>query len=169
MKQAVGNLTPVIITPAQELEGIPLDRLSVGDYIQKRVDQQINEYYIPQARANDRKVTIGKRISVILGALAVVLGLLNAKYNWTAGWTAVIGTITAAIAARQYAGRYQFLIVSYQATAERLKWLKTQWEIDRSSETDIDAINRFIMASEEAISIENTAWMAEWTKQPDKT
>jgi hypothetical protein len=74
--------------------------------------------------------------------------------------------MTAAIAARQYAGRYQFLIVTYQATAERLDWLKTRWEIERKAQAGTDPQKRFILACEEAISIENSAWMAEWTRKP---
>jgi hypothetical protein len=97
------------------------------------------------------------------------LGLLAATYASVAGWVAVIGTITAAIAARQYSGRYQFLIVSYQAVAEKLEWLKTRWEIERRTQPATAADHKLILACEEAISTENSAWMAEWTKKPDRT
>lgn len=165
IRKAVENLPSKSISPEQELEGIPADRLKVEDYIKQRVLQQINEYYLPQARENEKKVARGRTLSLILGSLAVVLGVLGATYGWAAAWIAVISTITAAIAARQYAGRYQFLIVSYQATAERLKWLKTAWEISHKTDADVDDRNNFILACEEAISIENSAWMAEWTKK----
>ena len=95
----------------------------------------------------------------------MVLGLWSAKSPTVAGWVAVIGAVTAAIAAHQYAERYQFLSVSYQATADRLKWLKTKWELDAKARTSVDAQHAFIVASEDAISTENSAWMAEWTKK----
>lgn len=166
VKEAVANLAHETITSAQESEGMPTERLSVEDYIKRRVDEQIDRFYIPRARENAKKLAIGKYLSLTLGAIAVVLGLLSAKYVWIAGWMAVIGTITAAIAARQYAGRYQFLVISYQATIERLRWLKTEWAI--ASKTDpVAAGNKLVVACEETISSENTAWMAEFTKKPD--
>jgi hypothetical protein len=96
----------------------------------------------------------------------VVLGLLSSKYASIAGWLAVIGTLTAAIAARQYSGRYQFLVISYQATIERLKWLKTEWALE--SKADPTAAGKaLIVAVEETISTENSGWMAEFTKKPE--
>jgi len=107
-----------------------------------------------------------RRLSLILGALAAVLGIVAATYSSVAGWVAVIGTITASIAARQYAGRYQFLIVSYRAAAEKLEGLKARWEVERKIQAGAAADQKFIQACEEAISTENSAWMAEWTKNP---
>jgi hypothetical protein len=85
-----------------------------------------------------------------------------------AGWVAVIGTITAAITARQLAGNYQFLIVSYQAAAEKLQDLKDRWAVERKTEGGPAPDHRLILACEEAILTENSAWMAEWTKKSDK-
>jgi len=167
VKRAIENLAPVTITPEEKIKGLPSSPMSVEDYIKLRLDQQINEYYLPQANANAKKIAAGRKLSLIFGALAVLLGLMSTRFASVAGWVAVIGTITAAIAAHQYAGRYQFLIVAYQATAERLDSLKTRWEIERKSQARTDSQKRFILACEEAISIENSAWMAEWSKKPD--
>jgi hypothetical protein len=166
VREAVANLTHETITSAQESEGMPTERLSVEEYIKRRVDEQIDKFYIPRARENAKKLAIGRYLSLTLGAIAVLFGLLSAKYVSIAGWLAVIGTVTAAIAARQYSGRYQFLVISYQATIERLRSLKTQWAI--ASKIDaVDAGKRFILGCEETISSENTAWMAEFTKKPE--
>ena len=167
IRVGVDSIAPAIITPEQEAEGMPATAMSVDDYIKQRVDQQVNEYYLPQARINTNKLALGRRISFVLGAIAVLLGLWTASRpeSSVAGWVAVIGTITAAIAARQYANRYQFLIVSYQATADRLKWLKTKWEIEGRNQPGDDAKNAFILSIEDAIATENSAWMAEWTKK----
>ncbi|HKG46902.1 MAG TPA: DUF4231 domain-containing protein [Pyrinomonadaceae bacterium] len=166
VKKAVENLAPVSITTEQKIERVLSFPMSVDEYVTQRVDDQL-DYYIRQAAANAKKVTRGRLISLILGAIAAVLGVIAAKYASVAGWIAVIGTITAAIAARQYAGRYQFLIVSYRAVAERLDWLKTRWNIERNARTDAAADRKFILACEEAISVENSAWIAEWTKRGD--
>ena len=165
IRAGVEDVAPLTITSQQEVEGMPSAPMSVDDYVRQRVDQQVEEFYLPKVRMNAKKLALGRRLSLILGALAVVLGLWSAKSATVAGWVAVIGAITAAVAAYQYAERYQFLSVSYQATADRLKWLKAKFELDGKSQTGVDAQHAFIVACEEAISTENSAWMAEWTKK----
>lgn len=165
IRSGVNSVSPLAITSAQEQEGLPAAGMSVDDYVKQRVVQQIDEYYLPQVRISTRKLSWGRKISLVLGAIAIVLGFWSAKSASVAGWVAVIGTITAAIAAYQYAGRYQFLIVSYQATADRLNWLKTKWEIDGKRQPGDAAKHAFIIACEDAIGTENTAWMAEWTNK----
>lgn len=167
VRKTVENIAALPITPHERKKEVPSAPMSVDDYISQRVDQQINEFFLPEAKANEKKVATSRALSFSLGALAVVLGLLSAKYASVAGWIAVIGTITAAIAARQYAGRYQFLIVSYQATAERLEWLKTRWDIERKTQGGAASPHRFILACEQVLSTENSAWMAQWTKKAD--
>lgn len=163
LKEVAKNVPPVTTTDEQKVEKIISVPMSMDDYAEHRVKDQIG-YYTRQAMANAKKVARGRQISLVLGAISVVLGIVAAKYASIAGWIAVIGTITAAVAARQYAGRYQFLIVSYQANAERLEGLKARWEIERKTQAGNAADHKFIVAVEEAISTENSAWMAEWTK-----
>lgn len=170
VKQAVENLAPLTITEARKVERIPSVPMSMEEYVKQRVDDQI-DYYSRSAIANTEKVAKSRLFSLILGGVAAVLGIVAATYSSVAGWVAVIGTLTAAIAARQYSGRYQFLIVSYRAVAEKLEGLKARWEIERK-QNGAAANQKFIQACEEAISAENSAWMAEWIKktssQPQK-
>ena len=82
----------------------------------------------------------------------------------TAGWIAALATLTAAVAAYLHASRYQYLIVSYQAAAQ-LRALKTRWLIlaDRVGGAAVrDLLSR---AFEDAISVENSAWMAKWLEE----
>ncbi len=165
IRAGVDDLAPLAISGAQESDGMPSVPMSVDDYVRQRVVQQVEEFYLPKIRMNAKRLALGRHSSLILGAAAVVLGIWSAKSASVAGWVAVIGAITAVIAARQYAERYQFLSVSYQATADRLKWLKTKWELDPTAQTNVEAQRAFIVACEDAISTENSAWMAEWTKK----
>ncbi|HEX2268677.1 MAG TPA: DUF4231 domain-containing protein [Pyrinomonadaceae bacterium] len=165
IRAGVNNLSPLALTSAEEQQGVPPVEMSVDDYVKQRVVQQIDEYYLPQVRLNNQKLALGRKVSLGLGALAILLGFWSARSASVAGWVSVIGAITAAIAAYQYAGRYQFLNVSYQATADRLNWLKTKWEIDGKRQPGDDAKHAFILASEDAIATENSAWMAEWTSK----
>lgn len=165
IRKAADSVAPLTITEQEKTSGMPSAPMSIDDYIKQRVDDQIT-YYSNQATANNKKLTTGRRLSFILGAVAVLLGLVAATNPSIAGWIAVIGTITAAIAARQYAARYQFLIISYHAAAEKLEALKARWAIERK--TGAAADQRFILACEETISAENSGWMAEWTKTGHK-
>jgi hypothetical protein len=74
-----------------------------------------------------RKMKRNKNIGLSLGVSAILLGALGLT-GWTAGWIAVIATITASITAFAYAGRYQYLIISYQTTANKLERLRVLWE-----------------------------------------
>jgi hypothetical protein len=159
---AVNDLIPVALKPEEKSKAILVGPLTVEEYLTKRVDDQINNYYYPESNKNALKVKRGQQVTFTLGALAVVLGVVGAAFGWTVGWVAVISTIIAAIVANQYAGRYQFLVVSYQATATRLERLKAGWS---GSDSDVEARNKFILICEEAISIENSAWMAEWIRK----
>lgn len=165
IRAGVNDIPPLAISGQQD-EGMPAAGMPADDYVKQRVVQQIDEYYLPQVRISTQKLALGRKVSLALGAIAILLGFWSAKSASVAGWVAVIGAITAAIAAYQYAGRYQFLIVSYQATADRLNWLKTKWEIDGKRQPGDAAKHAFIIACEDAIATENSAWMAEWTKKP---
>ncbi len=159
--KTVGDVQAVTLLTEQKRERLPKETLSVSEYIEERVNDQIDNFYRPRAREYERVVACGRTISIILGALAAVLGVLGTT-EWTAGWVAVITTITASIAAYLYAGRYQYLIVSYQATAKQLEALKTRWIVSGRPEEDPAERSRFIQECEEAISVENNAWMAKW-------
>jgi len=164
--EAVDNLAHQTITTEQGLEGIPTEPLSAEAYVKARVDDQIDGFYLPRARAYETKLANGKYFMLGLGTIAVLLGLGSAKFPSFAGWIAVIGTLTAAVAARHYAARYQFLIVTYQATAEKLRRLKTEWEVARKTDP-VAADQKLIVGCEETISSENTGWMAEFTKKQE--
>lgn len=160
----VSDLQHEMLTPEKKLEKILPNTMTVDQYLKDRVEDQINFYFSTTTKYIN-KMEKTKKIGLVLGAIAVTLGALGFT-GWTAGWVAVISTITSSIAAYAYANRYQYLIVSYQATGNRLEILKTRWKISGKTETDTKERNQFICDCEEAISIENSAWMAELTHKP---
>jgi multisubunit Na+/H+ antiporter MnhG subunit len=161
--ESVRDLPHESISEQEKVKGLPSRIVTVQDYINERVDDQINGFYRPRSKEYARKIEKFKTIGLLLGVIAIVLGALGST-GWTAGWVAVISTVTASIAAYAYAGRYQYLIISYQATANRLELLRTRWEASGKTDKDFQERNQFILDCEEAISIENGAWMAELTK-----
>lgn len=169
IRAGVNNVPPLTLSSAQQEADTPAAGMTVDDYVKQRVVQQIDDYYLPQVQISTQRLALGRKVSLALGAIAIMLGFWSAKSASVAGWVAVIGAITAAIAAYQYAARYQYLIVSYQATADRLKWLKTKWEIDGKLQPGDAAKHAFIIACEDAIATENSAWMAEWTRKAENT
>jgi hypothetical protein len=164
VKKAVEHLPSVTLTPAQMLERIISAPMAIEDYVKQRVVDQI-DYYTSAAITNEKKVAKGRLLSMVFGAAGVVLGIVAVRYSSAAAWVAVIGTITAAIAAQQYSGRYQFLILTYQAARQELYNLHNRWEGDRKKDPAAD--QKLILGAEQVITAENTAWMAEWTRQPD--
>lgn len=161
--QKVKDLPTEVISEDQKRKDLPKGDLTVEDYIQNRVNAQINNFYRPRSDELKRKMERNKKIGLSLGFFAVILGALGST-GWTAGWIAVIGTITASITAFAYAGRYQYLIISYQKTADQLERLRALWYSTGKTDTDTDERNKFICECERAISIENSKWMIEIVK-----
>ena len=159
----VEDLPTEIISDEQKQKGLPTEDLTVEEYIQTRVNDQINNFYRPRSDELKQKMKRNKNIGLSLGVFAIVLGALGLT-GWTAGWIAVIATIAASITAFAYAGRYQYLIISYQTTANKLERLRVLWESKGKVDKDTDARNKFIRECEAVISIENSAWMAEMAK-----
>ena len=159
----VEDLPTEIISKEQKQKGLPREDLTVEDYIETRVNDQIVMFYRPQSNELKQKMKRNKNIGLSLGCFSVILGALGLT-GWTAGWIAVIGTITASITAFAYAGRYQYLIISYQTTADKLEQLCVVWKSKGKTDEDTLERNEFIHECEAVISIENSAWMAEMTK-----
>jgi hypothetical protein len=167
ISEMVGAPPPTEESDEQILAEKPLPpNMTVTDYITRRVDDQIN-YYEKSATKYMKYLKLGRNLSLVFGALAVVLGALGSTYGWTAGWIAVVSTIIAALSANQYANRYQFLMLSYRATAERLRWLKVRWGASNRTDAEVGARNKFILDCEQTLAAENNSWMAEWTKKDD--
>src|ERR1044072_1188019 len=164
IRKAVEGVGYERLTAEQKREGMPSAQLSVADYIRERVDDQIESFYEPKAEENKAVVRNISIITKALGALAVLLGLLGYLWAGLPAFVAVITTVTAALAAYLYAGRYQHLVVSYQATAQKLAGLRAAWLVSGKKEEDTADRNKFILACEEVFATENGAWMAEWSK-----
>lgn len=163
--ESVKDLPYESLSEEEKLKGLPSDIFTTADYIKKRVDDQINGFYRPRAKEFTAKMKNIKHFGLVLGIIIVVFGALGATTGWTAGWIAFLTTVTASIAAYAYSGRYQYLIISYQATANRLELLRARWQASGLSDTDLEQRNQFILDCEITISIENSAWMAELTKE----
>jgi hypothetical protein len=154
----------VSLTPEQRREQLPQGSLTVPGYIAERVDEQINNFYRPRASEYQARITRLRTVILMLGVIAAILGAIGAS-GWTAAWVAVITTMIATLTAYIAAERYQYLIVSYQATARQLEMLKTSWLAQGQPEADVAKRHEFLRDCEAAISIENQSWMARWSEE----
>jgi hypothetical protein len=96
--------------------------------------------------------------------VAAVLGVMPKFFNngeQFSAWVAVMTTIGVAITAHLAAGRFDDLVTTYLATADRLKSLRNQWLDARQHGVPQDT-NEFIRQCEAAISVENQGWMAKF-------
>ena len=167
--EAVEGLEYEVLTPEQKRGRMPAAPLTVADYIRERVDEQIEKFYEPKAVENRAVVRKIRTVTMALGALATAFGLLGAWWIGVPAFVAVITTVTTALAAYLYAGRYQYLAVSYLATAQKLGGLRAGWRVSGKSDADAAERNQFIRDCEAVFAAENGAWMAEWTKPAGKT
>lgn len=151
------------ISEDKKIEKILPNTIDIKQYMTLRVDDQI-KYYADTSKDYTLKMKTIKNIGLILGLVAVVFGVLGTT-GWTAGWIAVISTITSSVVAYAYANRFQYLIISYQATGNRLENLKAGWYASKFTDTHVAEKNEFVIKCEEAVSIENSAWMAELVKK----
>ena len=71
-----------------------------------------------------------------------------------AAFTAVLTTLAGAVLAHVEASRYDFLVMTYRATARRL-----QDRLDGSQQPWSDFVND----CENILATENTSWIAKWT------
>lgn len=161
------SLKPVDLTESEKRANLPEDWLSVDAYIRERVEQQINGYYRPRASEHHRMLGRLRLTGLVLGGIGAVLGAIGASgigVAWAAGWIAVIGAVSGSVAAFGFAGRYQYLAMSYELTSRRLNWLIHDWNLTPKAER-LQKASQFVIDCENAISVENHNWVAEWTEK----
>jgi hypothetical protein len=158
----------------------PPPPLPPAEYVKQRVEDQVEKYYRAKARLYAGRLAVLRGLELVLGLAATVLAALAAFIGGSgepqppggpggaatsvAAWVAVLTTLGAALAAHIAAGRYDFLVMSYYATARQLEDLVNTWRSD-GAPTDPAAWSAFVRACEDAISVENESWLAKWAEQ----
>ena len=131
-------------------------------YFEIRVRSQIADYY--QLKADQLGATLRRFriVEIALGTAGAVLGgaaaILGASF---ASWLAVLATVGTALATHVAANRYEFQLIEFLRTAERLIQLDGA-TVSASSET----LSELAVKAEEVISVENQGWMAKLAEDP---
>lgn len=143
----------------------PRTALTLEDYRTGRVIGQARQYYRPtakkyrQAARRLRQIEFGLALlATIFTAVAGVAGksapIFGIQLDFAA-FTAVLTTLGGALLAHIEASRYDFLAMTYTATARRLE--------DRCN-APVVSPSDFVNDCETVIANENTSWIAKWTK-----
>ena len=170
LKEILGeDAQPVQLSQEEKSEKRPLYWLSMEDYLQERVKEQIETYYEKKAIEYKNLLRWLQTIGFLLGLIGAVLGAVSVvltDMTRLAAWVAVIGTISGTLTAFTFAGRYKYLITSYELTARRLKWIMHEWDL-LSKEDKQNQFGAFVRKFEDTISIENKSWVAEWHNEAE--
>jgi hypothetical protein len=167
------NLYAASVEPKSKNRPLALD---IGNYVEKRVNEQIEKFYLPKARKNANAATRLHNCEFLLGLIAVVMGACASKtgpngFTWLSAlgpWVAVVTTASAAITAHLAASRYDHLAMTYFATAERLSDYRNEWDAAENNQHP-DRIAKFVDDCEHAISTENEAWLVGWSREETRT
>ncbi len=157
------------IIDVRDITSPPL--LSHDEYIIIRVNKQIEKFYREKARHYTKRLNFLRNTELLLGILGTLLGVLATALgnNGIAGnfgvWTATVTTLGTSLAAHIAANRYDFIVLSYVATATRLEDLVIEWRSRTDAKTETDW-STFVKSCEDTISVENQSWLVKFTEKP---
>lgn len=149
------------LTPAQR--SVPAVH-DISSYFAIRVTGQINDYYRPRATELHLKLGRFRAAEIALSIFAAAIGGAASFLGGTqlAVWIAVITTLSATLSVHVAATRYDYQLIEYLRTADRLQQLRAA----AATRTAKNELNELAIAAEATISVENQAWMAELTQDP---
>jgi hypothetical protein len=157
------DLLPKLIA-ATHPGSAPRQPITQAEYIDRRVNHQIS-WYRPKADHYRNTANMLRRVEFFLAlaatlitAIASVTGksapLWGVQFDFAA-LTAVLTTIAGAVLAHIEASRFDFLAVTYLATARRLE---DRRDGPQASWSD------FVNDCENILASENASWIAKWTR-----
>jgi hypothetical protein len=143
----------------------PRASLTLDEYRTARVIGQAKGYYRPAAKKYRQAARRLRQLEFSLALLATIFTAVAGVAGKSApifgieldfaAFTAVLTTIGGAILAHVEASRYDFLAMTYTATARRLE--------DRANQPVVSPSD-FVNDCETVIASENASWMAKWSK-----
>jgi SMODS and SLOG-associating 2TM effector domain 1/Protein of unknown function (DUF4231) len=147
----------------------PVDPISETDYVKDRVDGQI-AFYSKEANAAIEMATRFRWIQLVLaGVTTLITALLGAtpKYILTTvnfdfvALTTVVTTIAGLVLSYVEAARYDFLAMSYGATARRLSEVTLPPGVDATK----PEWSQYVNACEDVLEAEHAGWIAKFSGQ----
>jgi hypothetical protein len=156
------DLLPKLVAVAGK-GSVPRGPITQDEYLARRVNGQI-DWYKPKADGYRKAANSLRRIefslalaATLITAVASVAGkapLFGLSFDFAA-LTAVLTTVAGAVLAHVEASRFDFLAMTYLATARRLE--------DRRNGPHAPWSD-FVNDCENILAAENASWIAKWTK-----
>jgi hypothetical protein len=136
----------------------------IASYFAVRVTGQIDTYYRRRAAELQARLRWFRAAEVALALLAAALGAVTAAVGRSsfAPWIAVVTTVTTALAVHVAATRYEYQLIEFLRTADRLDQLRST----AASGASADELDALAVSAESVISIENQGWMARLAEDP---
>ncbi|MEU4321224.1 DUF4231 domain-containing protein [Nocardia fluminea] len=159
-----------VLAPGDDAAQAPRS-MRPDEYVRDRVRAQIDGYYLPAARRYSARATRLRRAAIGLGLAATIVAAINTGVGAeTSGriapWVAVMTTLSGSLLAYLAGKRYDFLVMTYLATADRLRRRLDRWRT-AGSPTDRVRWAEFVADCENTISLENASWMAKWGERAE--
>lgn len=161
-EKLASGITHDVMTNVELVEKLPTGELAVEGYLKDRVQDQIT-FYNKRISEYLGYVAASRKITIVLGAAAVVLSVIALK-DKGAQLVPLFATLTVVLGSAMSAGQYGYLITSYQATADQLAELNQEWSLSPNPQ-NADVITKLATACESAICSENSAWMAKLSEK----
>ncbi|HEY0815915.1 MAG TPA: DUF4231 domain-containing protein [Pseudonocardia sp.] len=137
---------------------------NVATYFAIRVVGQIDGYYARKATFIQGRIRLFRSIEIALSAVGAAMGVLAAVFGGSfSAWIAVVATIGTALSVHVAATRYEFQLIEFLRTAERLRQLKSRAQDAGLSRQQL---LRLVRRAEDVISVENQGWMAKLAEEP---
>jgi hypothetical protein len=149
----------------------PTGPMTPEEYIQTRIENQINAFFEPKANAAQRTARTLRRLEA---GLALLTACLTAAIGVTKkdplGWnfdfivlTGVMTTVSGVILAHIEASRYEFTVANYRATARRLRNALT--EAPETFVAPSPEWSAFVNDCEGILTDANNTWVDKWSKK----
>ncbi len=134
--------------------------MTFQEYIQERVEGQINGYYLKKAAQFQKYLNRGNSWALIFGFMGVAVGAVAASYNsGISMWIAFLTTATASIGSYLASNRYEYLMLSYVSTASQLELIAAKYKSMESATSK--AQKKFVAETESIFAMEHNAWITE--------
>lgn len=127
-------------------------------YFVQRVDRQVEDYFRPAALRTSQRLAWTRRIEMLFGLAGAILAVLGASgFPAATIWVGVVTTVTAAVTSHLASARLEFLHLEYSRAGGELARLRA-----RANNPEADLLD-LIARCEQAISLQNSTWVAKWT------
>jgi hypothetical protein len=158
--QTAGGILAAPVSDADRAKGLPDGPWTIDDYVQKRVREQIDNFYAPAIARHAAAVRRGRIVAIAFGVASVLLsastgGSLPGERAWVAALLGTVTTAAAAIAAWFQSGNHLQNALNYQSVVARLELLLAQRNTP-------GRLAHLVADAEGIFQAEHAAWLMQW-------